>query len=290
MPKDWNAIEDSESTGSDWLKLDDGDSVLAVLVDVPMIARKHIVEDGSAYGKRFFCGTPEGLGCPICETPEKFTLKDPRPKQEGFYPLWVESRTTGGRSEDMKRMMILSGGWSVIGAFKSAKESQEMDGEGIQGVPLRITREGKGPQTRYTIIPKPNASVTIEGDPIDVENIACKLILKDQESVNYQPGKETEGDRFAGHPGDPKPAPTSGYPDRDRYNALCGELMTAKGFTDLDAFRAWRQGAGLVPTTVADLPAMIERLEKDLAAATAPDPASPFDWDVEYVKTTKEAA
>lgn len=282
MPMSWDAIEDQQNGSSEFLKLEDGDSVLAQLAGAPMVVRKHTLDDGSDYGKRFFCGEREGLGCPICEDPSQFKLKDDRLKQEAFYPLWVESRMVDGKNEPVKAQMILAGGWSVIGAIKAAKEAQEADGDEITGVPLRITREGVKAQTRYSVIPKPKLAVTPEGEPCDVEGIAWKMIEKDQESVGYM-----REDSFAGHPGDPpatngngakaEPAADDTFSLRDRYTTLAKEA----GFRDKATLDAYLKSQNVAIHSAQDLPAAIDALQRRLAKLAVGDEEGEdlFDWE-----------
>lgn len=283
MPKTWEDPE-NEGGGGEFLKLQDGESALIVLMDAPMITQKHTIKDGSQYGTRFYCGTNEGLGCPICEDEEGLYDADTKRRStEGFYSVWVESITKkGAKSGDpVQRMMMDVGGWSKVGAYVETKKAQEADGEEFAGVPMRLTRTGAGKDTRYSIQMRPKAEVNIDGEPIDVEARALAMLAKDHASVGYVP----DVDRFAGHPGDPDE--DDGMEDihaanLDIMNGLAKEAKLVNPAT----LKAFLKSKNVVVRGPQDYPAAIQALEERIASVKAKTPKaedeSPFDFEDEY--------
>ncbi len=258
MPKGIDYAEEPQGGGSDFLKLEDGESVTALLMDEPMLLSKHNIDDGSEYGQRFFCGTPEGLGCPVCDTPSdyKFVKDNPGTRQEGLFPLFVEARIKDGKSETVHAHMIFSGGWTVVGAFRDFRRAQEQFGEEWINVPIHITRAGERAQTKYTIVPREKLKIEAEGEVIDVEDIGLKMIAKEHLTAGFA----TEGDPFDGHPDEAD--------EEDPFDAaVLREILIAHteeaGFANEKARDTWLKAVKkVVIRGDADLPKAIQALEE----------------------------
>lgn len=270
MPKDWDAATEPEGLGSDFLKLKDKEAALVMLMGPPMILSKHTLEDGTQIGREFHCGTPEGLGCPVCDNPSAYEFKDARISQKGLYPIWVEWIEANGKKQNVQKHMILGGGWSVIGAFKEAKKAQEDFGDTIEGIALYVSKTGEKMQTKYTIVPKEKVLLNPEGDPVDVENVGMKFIAKNHREEGY----ESEADQFAGHPGEKETESEEAdteredsgevYADRAFYLKLADEA----GFKSDATLKAYLKSQNVVVRTADDYPTACAALQRRIDKQT----------------------
>lgn len=277
MPVTWETPE--QENGGEFLKLNDGDSALIVLMGPPMIVKKHTLpkQEGETFGQRFYCGTEEGVGCPICENPDTCDADTLRKSVEGFYAIWVEGINERGNPavKPIQKMMIDSGGWAKIGAYKAAKESQELDGLEFVGIPMRISRTGDKQNTKYDIQMRPTAKVVPEGDPVDVETVALRMIAKHHESLGY-----TKEDPFEDtSSGTANLKPTD---DPQAFRDLFLSLAKEAGFTNDKTRDAYLKGLNIVVRTVHDLPPAIQAMKDRIARMNAgQDEPDAFDWSAE---------
>lgn len=187
VPLTWEVPE--AEGGGQFLKLNDGDSALCVMVGTPFIGQVHRLpkKEGQQYQERFYCGEPEGMGCPICENPEEYSRDTVKRTSEGWYPVWVEQITDKSKkTRGVQQMMVHNGGWTVVSAYKGAKEAQEMYGEVFMGTPFSITRNGADQNTSYTILMHPKAPLSRADEaPVDVEAMALEKIRDSHKTMNY---------------------------------------------------------------------------------------------------------
>ena len=135
---DWgNITAPGTGNGVDFVKFTNGQKQTLRIVGKPSKIESHWEKDASGKSKRVIC---LGIECPICRVGQVPTSR---------YQVLVIDRTD-------KKVKVLEGGPQIFNAIKG----YAMDSE--YGNPMtydiRITREGAGRETKYTVIPSPNKS------------------------------------------------------------------------------------------------------------------------------------
>ena len=151
---DWGSIA-APGTGSgvDYVKFTPGTKQILRIVGKPSKIESHWEKDAMGKSKRVIC---LGVECPICKVGQVPTSR---------YQVLVIDRAD-------KKVKILEGGSQIFNAIKGYAMDSEY-GNPMQ-YDIRITREGAGRETKYTVIPSPNKS-----DVTDEE----KELIKNSKSI-----------------------------------------------------------------------------------------------------------